>query len=582
MSPAFRGVALFVLSRHRLLLGAVAVIYVVTFASFDTLWALEGKPLVVPMLTFLRGAPFFLPLLLFVTAASVFTIDLASRESAFPRHFFTLPVGSAQLALPFVAYAVLFWGIGWALAIGITDGRVLLAGPLQFPPEMLRSETWFPFLELSFLVWSQALMWTPFRRRGSRVGFVVAAVVAHFAGLVVGIRQTLLPGDLATLCVLGSLGAGGVAVCGVARARRGDPSAAASASDETAHADETIAANIAPTTGSHGAVRTAPDARDEARNRRRPIAFRSGIDAQVWYEWHLHGFSRWFFLSTIVALLVLVPMLLAPRREVMSAGAMAATAAGLLFMALVFVPSFGPLFANFVSNRYKAFTMPSFFAALPLSSGDFAWAKMRAAARSVALMCVVIAALIALGAAFVDGAWPTALAAALRTRYGAFEGTLLVAFAAGALPLLAIAATMNTVWLALTDRRAFWHAFNALLIAIVIGWLFAVRWMQQYPDWPLRAAEALPEIMAAVATLKVVALAVLIQRVGSGRLYPWSRICLIGGAWLAALVAAIAVCLRYVPGADRHPIAAIATLVAVVPVLGIMGAPLALQLNRCR
>lgn len=604
MSAAFKGTALYVWSRHRPLLGAAVAIYLAIFVSFDTLWGLEGQPLVVTMLTFLRAAPFFLPLLLFATAASVFSVDLASRESAFPRHFFTLPVGSVQLALPFLVYGALLWAAGWAFAIGITDGRVLLAGPLQLPPEALRSETWFPFLELSLVVWGQALIWTPFRHRGARVVLVAALVAAHFGGLVAGIRQTSTASDLSALALVSAIAAAGAGVWAVVRARRGDPSVAAAASTRALRASPSsapspssalpspssaspspspaageFAASTAGRVASHPALAAGRDAKPP---RLRRLAFRSALDAHVWYEWRLHGLSRWFFLSSVIAVLILTPMLLAPRREVLGAGAMTATGIGLLFMALVFVPSFGPLFASFAANRYNAFTMPSFFAALPLSSGDFAWAKMRAAARSVALMCAAIGALVALGAALIDGSWPGALAAALRARYGAVEGTVLFAAAAGMLPLVAIAATMNTVWFALADRRAIWRAFNAVLIAIVFGWLASVQWMQRHPDWPLRAAEALPAILIALAAAKLIALGALTHRVATRRLYPSRRIGVIGGAWLAAVLAGFAVCIRYVPGTDAHALTAVAAFVVLVPVLGVMGAPLALQLNRVR
>ncbi|HEX5420897.1 MAG TPA: hypothetical protein VFY39_12930 [Gammaproteobacteria bacterium] len=567
MIAAFKGVALYALSRHRLLFGAAIVIYLATFASFDALWALEGKPLVLPMLTFLRFAPFFLPLLLFVTAASPFSIDLASRESAFPRHFFTLPLGSVQLALPFVMYAVLLWAVAWALAIGITDGRALLEGPLQVPREALPSETWFPFLELSLLTWAQALMWTPFRRRGSRVVLGVALGCAHLAGLIAGISRALAPFDIVALCVLGAIVAACVGVRGVVLARRGDPPARAAA------------AIMGETSSSRTSGGAASQTGEPAPSPVRRLAFRSGIDAHVWYEWRLHGFSRGFFLSTFVAAIVLVPMLLAPRRDALSTGALAATGIAILFI----VPAFGPFFANFVSNRYKAFAMPSFFAALPLSSGDFAWAKMRAAARSVALMCAIVSMLVALGAGLIDGTWPAALAAALRERYGALEGTTLLALAAGALPLFAISGTMNTIWIALADRRAVSYTFNALLIAIVLGFMYSVPWMQRHAaDMPLRAASVPPEMVGALAALKLIALAVLIHRVAVRRLYPWPRIGLIGGVWLGAIAAMFAVCVRYVPGTEEHLLTTIATLVDLAPVLGVMGAPLALQMNRCR
>ncbi|HEX7081484.1 MAG TPA: hypothetical protein VF329_10755 [Gammaproteobacteria bacterium] len=551
MNAAFKGAALYVFSRHRLLLVSAGAIYVVIFALFDTLWALEGKPLVVTMLTFLRAAPFFLPLALFVTSSSVLSVDAASRESAFPRHFSTLPVGSIQLALPFVAYAMLVWAVAWAVAIEITGGRVLLAGPLHLPSDALRRETWFPFLELSLLAWAQALMWTPFRRRWGRIGLLLVLVAVHVAGLVAGINEFLGAAEFAALCAAGVLSAGAVAVRGVALARRGDP----------------------PPAASRAAVESA--GRAAPAMTRRP-AFRSGVDAQVWYEWHLHGLSRYFFLTTVCALILAAPMLLAPRRDALSADAILPAAVGLLFIALVFVPSFGPLFANFASNRYKAFMMPSFFAALPLSSGDFAWAKMRAAARSVALMCAGMTATIVLCGVLIEAAWPAVLAAGLRERYGPLEGTTLLALAAAALPLVAIAATMNTVWLALSDRRAVWHGVTSGLVLIVLGWGFGVTWMQTHP------AVALPSVILTLAAVKLAALAWLIHRVGTRRLYRWSRVGTIGGVWLAAAVAVLSGCVRYVPGAGDHLVTAAAAIVVLLPVLGIMGAPLALHVNRCR
>jgi len=78
------------------------------------------------------------------------------------------------------------------------------------------------------------------------------------------------------------------------------------------------------------------------------------------------------------------------------------------------------------------------------------------------------------------------------------------------------------------------------------------------------------------------ALVMLIHRVGSRQLYPWRRIAWISGLWLAAIAAGRALYWRYVPDGIVSTTTVLFGLIVLVPVLGIMAAPMALHWNRCR
>ena len=557
-AAAFKSFALYIWTRHRPLIVGCVLAYVAIFALYDTLWALDGKPFAAPMLTFLRAAPFLLPLLLCTSAVSVATADLATGESWYPKHFFRLPLTSNQLALPFMAFSVGIYALLWAAAIGISGGRVLLTGPLEVPPELLRRHAWDPFLPLAELVWIQALIWKPFRRRWSRIAIMLGLIAAYFTALIFAIAS----GAPEAVMVAGSLAqvplAYFVGLRGIAQARRGD----------TWH------------------LRGAAVRRSRLWVRRidqRP--FVSGAAAQSWFETNVQRTRAGFVASFLVPLILLFSLIgsLMVGREAVQAAGLAQRVTVLMIATLGFVAlASGPAFAAFdvgvQSFKNNAFRMPSFFAALPLSTGQFAWLKLRTAARRMAFIATIVlaAAVVVFEITGMNERW----LAGLRAQHGTFEAAALLAFCAAAFLGLTAVGTANVVWIALIGRS--WRLANAGIAIVVIAALLLPAWIIAEPSRLQTAADVGRTLLPIAAAAKLGGLALLIYVVGSRQLYSWPRVGCIAACWLAAVTACFAVYFRYVPESVASFGVFASSVILLLPVLGIFGAPLALHSNRCR
>jgi hypothetical protein len=560
---AFKGTALFVWSRHRTLIVAAFAVHVAAFLVYDYLWA-EQRTVAMFLNSYLRAAPFFLPLLLFTSAVNVATADLGGGESWYPRQLFTLPLTTRGLALPFMTYTVGLYALLWAAAAFITDSQTS-TGPAD-QARMERLQPWEPFLDFALLAWLQAAIWWPFSIRWARIVLLSVVVAAYFGGFIVsaqaGLSATVLTVFLAALAALAYL----AGFLGIARARTGAAS---------------------------GAPRTRA-------GRRRPSdtrSFPSRLHAQRWFERHLQRGRGTVVVALIVAFVLLTGALLLffgtfansdPRPLAMQA-------ATLLFWTLLIVGwATGPAFAAFnVRAAFadgNAFRMPSFFAALPMTTGDFAWAKLAMAARRMALLAVCLlaasASLLAL-AAWATSAEPWATSApwhvgfaGLVERHGALEVTVLAAGGVGAFLTLSGAATANLVWVGLFGRG--WTIASTVLTIVVAGVILAAPWLAANPAALARVNAALPAAFAALAILKVAALVLLAYVVGTRRLYPWVRLGGIALAWTGAVGVCSLVVLRYAPEGMIETRTLLAALVVLLPVLGLVAAPLALQVNRCR
>jgi hypothetical protein len=567
-TAAFTGTGLFVWSRRRAIVVICASIYAVLLIASESLTAQQLQPYQAQILTFLRASPFFLPLLLFVTPSSVFTLDLAARDSQFPRHLFTLPLSSRQLVLPFMAGAVLLSALLWLLADVISSGRVFTSGPLHLPVEQLRKDFWFPFLLASLIVWTQALLWTSFRRGQARVWALFALVIWHAVLLVLAVDRTIPGPMMLALGALQVLLAYPVAVWAVGRARRGDPSPAA------AH----------PRGGGLPLIHLRP--RGEKQTRAHP-PFASPLAAQGWFEWQAHRTrNKSPFLLFVPFVLALALLAHLKTTAIPGGGAMEAALALLKQLAwlLTVIPVLtGPYAASFHSrvewNRDNAFVMPAFFAALPLSTGDFAWAKMKLAAGAMLVFCAVLALMTLLLLPLFDLhlLW-VELLAALRANYAFVHPVLLVAALLVAITLLSAAQGANYVWVALFGRG--WILANVVMAAVAIALLIGLPTLLRDPARAARVQEMLPVALAVLAFVKLGVLAVLAEQVRRREHYPAKRIALIAGGWVVAVVAAFLMWRQLAP--DIEPRTALSTLVLLTPVLGFFAAPLALQWNRAR
>jgi hypothetical protein len=374
---ASAGVARFVWTRNKIALGACVLVYAGLIAVSQSPIAGELDSWIRGLYPLLRFAPVLLPLIFFVSTASAFTLDLAGTESRYPAHFLTLPLSSRQLVLPFMFGALLLGALLWAGGFIVSDG-LLLASPQHLllrkrPP--LSDLEFVPVLIASGIAWVQALTWMSFSRRGRRVWSLVAMVLAHIT-VVFLVATSSITTLAAVVACAGSIGAAiGVATWGIQRARRGDPLVY----------DKALAK---------------PRARKPVEPSR---PFPSALAAQIAFEWKAHGLRHASPFLWIVPLVIAVsiPLTLAGRWHAqyspdahaligMVVGAGIFVASTLLCVAFVS----GPAAASFRArptwgNSKDDFAMPAFFAALPLPTGDFAWAKMRTVARAMLSLLVV-------------------------------------------------------------------------------------------------------------------------------------------------------------------------------------------------
>jgi hypothetical protein len=239
--------------------------------------------------------------------------------------------------------------------------------------------------------------------------------------------------------------------------------------------------------------------------------------------------------------------------------------------------SFATFKSDVASYSNDAFRMPAFFAALPMSTGDFAWAKLGAASRRMTFVAAIVTATIACIAA-VTGLRGSlgAMLAVLAERVGTFEASMLAAAGLAAFVALAAAVSANVVWVTLLGRR--WKAVNTVIVLLAVAVLPLSVWINTAPNVLAVASAALP----IAAGVKLGGLALLMRRVQSLGLYERSRILAIGAGWTAVVAAGFAAYLRYAPDGGIGAVTVLSGLVVLVPVLGIVAAPLALRANRAR
>lgn len=548
-SAIFGAAALFVWTRCRLLLAALGFSYVLLLIgsqipSIEQTW--QYWSVTVPVLIF---APLVAPLICF---AGDINADMAAPEGLFPRRFFILPATVSQMVLPFMVYAALLAAVQWSLAGVISHGRVL--GPAS-------GRLWLPFLTTGFVAWLQALMWTPTRRRGVRWSQLLTLLFVFIVSVVGSLAKVLSPIIVIVLSIAGWAMAYAVALNGVSKARRGEPSHVVT---------EQRAVSIAAAAG-----------------KSRVPEFQSPLEAQLWMERRLH---RWAGIPVIAALMLVVPVTVLPLMAVYliragdsARGALAGLAelaingllTGLVLCGILTGLSFATFRPSLRSlDRAKGYPMPPYFAALPVTAGDFSWTKMRAATErtlllsaGVLLICAILAQIFGLA-----GAWMTRHTD-WRTAYG-----LTATLALGALPyvslvLWVLSAAASAIWVALAGR--------AVYLACLFGCSAVVGFGPML--WPhLAGAGVVTITLPIAAALKLIGLAALILYVGSRRLLSWSRLAVIASVWVVTGASLMASFSWYPPAGLGGSLNALCISIILAPVLGAVAAPIALTFNRVR
>jgi hypothetical protein len=516
-AATFAGVALFVWSRSRWVFVGCGILYASLFVGADRL-SPQGHFALAGLLVF---APLLLPLSLFLDSGRAANLDLTSPDGLFPRNFFVLPATAHQLVLPFMLYTTLLAAMQWIVAAMIVNDRLF---------DLSTGSFWFPALATSFIAWAQAVMWSPVRHRFVRAMQLLVLLAVYLVVFALSLNGTL-SGELILVLSLAQFPiAYAVGAHGVARCRRGEPSPVNTAASHQSGAMPSLA---------------------------------SPFDAQLWIERHIH---RWTGKSALVglipaALLVLVVVARLSGKhesdpEMLQILGKASIV--LLFIALgVIGISTGCAFGTFRRRMpwhvADAYLVPPFFAALPLATSDFAWAKMRAAVQrtlwvsaGVVLICVLVARV---------------------------SGFALTALPTIATVLLVLSATASSTSIMLLGRSTVvWIAFAIICLLPLFALRIVVR-----PDTFLAG---LPVILPIAAAVKLGALAALIIYVSSRKLLSWGRLAIITGFWAATAGTVGAWLTSYAPqGFILH---ALCAGIVIAPVLGAVAAPAALAWNRAR
>ena len=554
MVASFESVARFVWTRHRQLLLITAAIYLALFLCSQTLTPEQMRPYLPPAFSILRLAPFFLPIVLFISTASVTTLDIGGRPGQFPRIFFTLPVKAHEMVLPFITYSVATAAVLWLLGTLITDRRILMFGVPGTPIEAETIAYWLPCLATGFLAWIQAIIWTPFRLRWLRFAAIFAILLAHLAVAVLYAMTVITQAEVIAIGVLQIPLALFFATRGVARDRSGEAGVAEQASDPAkTHALQT---------------------------------FSSALDAQLWFEGRLHRWKGVFVFSPPVLLFLLFVGADVTGTDTTHPMVFTGIARLIVLMftwfLLAMATIIGITFASYQKQaswqKKGAFAMPAFFAALPLSTGDFVWAKITTAMTRVLWLSVIT--LLACGWVVVRAGMLDGSSVALRQVHGDFIAMTVLLIPLAACVLFLLAGTANLMCLSLEGR--FWgrtnliHFSRYLLLAIAAA-AVGRYWAQNHVPPP-----GLGDAIRILAVAKIAGFALIVYHVGTRGLLSWNRLATIGLFWLATVGSMLATAVWLLPADRLSLLTGLASLLLAAPVLGTASSPLALQLNRTR
>lgn len=544
IATAFVSAARFVWTRHRVILLICAPVYAALLLASEV-WSPAQLHRVFPQsMALMRTAPFFLPLALFAGPVNPAALKLGGRQGYFPRTFYTLPIRAHEMVMPFIVYSVVLAAVMWLLGAIISNWQVLMLGPPGTPIEAETISYWMPFLATSGLVWLQAIIWTPVTAGWKRIVALLAVLLTHCAVLILYVAGGTTQAAVIAASIVQIPFAFFVAVRGVAQDRRSLPDP------------------------------DAVPAKKEVHSRRSLRTFASAMDAQLWFEKHVHHHSGMIVAAFPIVLLVLVIVLDArgmPQSDPETFTAFAGIAIALFAWTLFALSgASGFVYAGFRGsvpwNSKEAFTMPPFFGALPFSTGDFVWAKL--ASMTKRMLWIIALALLAC-------AW-----IAYRAGFIHAAGNPLLVAPLSAFVLVLLSGAASIMSLSLAGRAMNWLNYTNLTRYLIIGLGGAAigSYWGQHHEPPA----GLAEVMKAVTVVKIATLVLLVRHVGRHGLLSWARIAILLALWLATFGALLTTALTFIPEGKISMLTLVATIVVLAPIQGTIAAPLALHLNRVR
>ena len=480
----------------------------------------------------------------FMYLLAVFTFgiagDLAARESMYPARMLTLPVSTAALA-------------GWPMLYGCLSMTLLWFAMRTvgiFPSGVDVPKYWPALFAASLLAWTQALTWMPYPLRGMRIlttiGLLLSIDVVVFTALEYKARESTMLLLLAPLVPLAYV----TALSAVGRARRGDVP------------DWSVAERFSP-----ALIRSA--ARGD---------FRSAARAQLWFEWRQYGRS----LPLLVAIVLPAGLSLLFLFRETPPIVVEIVAASLIvppFMAIFVAATAGKSSAN----ASESYGMTAFVATRPVEDRALVVAKGQVALLSTLAAWVIVAVAVPVALMGADAAEPILEIA--RNVDGALGRPRAIS-----LGLLIVVILVGSTWkqlvqgLYITMSGRDWAVKGiafATLVSVTCGFL-ALGWILDSRYRTALAWSAIPWLMAALAALKLVLAARVMQRGTKRGLFTRTQLVFAAIVWDLWVFAVYGVLAWILPAilVRRHFLLLVAMLV--VPFVRLAAAPLAVAGNRHR
>ena len=528
--------ALIAVIGYLLVLGAVNVLILGSLAEPVTLDPPDGR----------AGAAIAPLSTTFLYFLAVFSFglqgDLGGRASLYPARMFTLPVTTKALA-------------GWPMVHGGVVMAILwlfAALCARWPWGIDLPLIWPALLGAVFLAWTQVLTWMPYGLPGLRVIFAVVWLMSLDAIVILAVHYKASESQMIAL-LLPQLPLAYLAACfAVARARRG-------------HVPDW-----------RGIFSRRGQLADVLKRQHR---FPSPADAQLWFEWRLHGRS----LPTLVAMVLPfeLALLFVFRHE-------PPVLTSLTLLSVLVTP---PFMAGFVAATIgkanpaarDSYGVAPFLATRPLTSAALIAPRLKVAIGSTLATWLLVLIATTLGLALSG----TSSVVVTRVHEIAKVMGMPRAIVLGLLLALGLMASTwkqlaQNLYIGLSGREWVVKSSVFLTLSLLVVVIPTLQWIHDSRVGLAGLLTALPWILAALVCLKMCVAAWIAIRLYDGRLLSDQTLVKGAACWLFAVLALYGVLVWFVdtPLIARYFLLLIAILA--IPLARLSAAPLALAWNRHR
>jgi hypothetical protein len=472
-------------------------------------------------------------------------IDMGSLESTFPAKMFTLPVRTSML----VAWPMFYGVVTMATVYAAIMWLVLRPSGYIFSP-------WLPPLfAATCLAWFQTVAWLPFGLAWLRVPAVVLSIGLQVLLIQSG-RLCEVPEPIILLVLIGQIPvAGRLAVKGVSRARCGD--------NPEWHLPALDFAK--------------PFIRAPGQGR----PFKSALSAQFWLEWRLNG---WVFpIMVAVSAPILAALILINQSNTnLCESHFLRSPLTMLLLPLLLGLSANGHWGKFIASR-KDREPSAFLSIRPISSTAMVAVKLKAAAASVAVGCL-IAGIMTIAILLLSG---TLADTSRQWTAITHSSSPLHAFAAACVALALIVVctwklSVETMFIILTGRSWLVVLFYAAVFPVFLAMVLAAQWIYLNREYQAVLRESVPYAVWTLLGIKLLLAIWIFAALRRRRLLTGSDMAYVLGFWILGVVGLCGILCWLIPNSVAPWYMMAPCAVVAVPLVRMALGPLALAWNRHR